>query len=137
MDALFSLAQLKKLNESIKRRQDIAKIYDKELANLSLINLPKKNATENHIYNLYIIKIGKNRDGFAKALQEKGISVKLHYIPLHLLKYYKVKYELKVTDFLNALNNYQQILSIPIYEALSDDEVYYICESIKEISASY
>ena len=90
--------------------------------------------SEEHIYTQFIIKIDKNRDDFAKELISRGVSVSLHYVPVHLLSYYKNKYNYKVNDFPNALKNYQQILSLPIYTALSDDEVLYVCEKIKEIA---
>lgn len=86
------------------------------------------------MYSQYIIKIDKNRDNFAKELKERGIYTALHYIPMHLLSYYKQKYNLRVNDFPKALSNYQQILSLPIYCSLSDKDVLYICEQIKEIA---
>ncbi len=92
------------------------------------------NQKSDHIYTEYIIKIDKNRDGFAKELSKNGIFTSLHFIPLHLLSYYKQKYNLRVNDFPNALTNYQQILSLPIYAGLSNKDVYYICEQIKEIA---
>jgi len=58
----------------------------------------------------------------------------LHYVPLHLLSYYKTKYELRVNDFPQALRYYQQILSLPIYPSMSDDEVYFVCEAIKKVA---
>lgn len=53
-----------------------------------------------------------------------------------MLKYYKDKYSLKVNDFPNALKAYQQVLSLPIYNALKDSEVSYICEKIEQIAKS-
>ncbi len=134
LDAAYSIAQLQKCDEHIKRRQAIAKIYDKELSSVKNITLPKK--VRDHVYELYIIKIDKNRDDFARALRDKGIYTGLHYVPLHLLTYYKQKYSLRVNDFPVALTMYQQILSIPNYAAMSDDDVLYVCKTIKEIAAS-
>lgn len=90
----------------------------------------------NHTYSHYIVKIDKNRDNFARQLKAAGINVSLHYIPIYLLSYYKNKYGYKVSDFPHALRCYQKILSLPIYAALGDDEVYYICNKIKEIAAA-
>jgi len=53
---------------------------------------------------------------------------------MHLLSYYKSKYGLKVNSFPNALKTYQQVLSLPVYNALSDEEVAYICESVREVA---
>ncbi|MCH9813302.1 MAG: DegT/DnrJ/EryC1/StrS aminotransferase family protein [Epsilonproteobacteria bacterium] len=134
LDAAFAIAQLHKSDAQIKRRQEIAKVYDRELADVKHVKIPQK--LRDHIYSLYIIKIDKNRDDFARALREKGIYTGLHYVPLHLLTYYKQKYSLRVNDFPVALTNYQQILSIPLYSGMSDDDVSYVCKTIKEIAAS-
>ncbi len=129
LEASFSLAQFFKTNEFCERRSEIARIYDTNLQGLKHIVLPEYD--EDQIFSQYIIKISRNRDGFARALKEEGISTGLNYIPLHLLTYYKQKYKLKITAFPNALNNYGQILSLPIYPSLSDEDVEYICEKIK------
>ena len=134
INAAFSIAQLEKTDELIKRRKKIAEIYDKELKECHNITTPVKK--REHIYTQYIIKINKNRDSFARELLERGIHTSLHYIPIHLLSYYKNKYSLKVNDFPNALKAYQQVLSLPIYHSLSDEEVQYICNTVKEISKS-
>jgi len=132
LDAAFCIAQLKKNNSFIKRRKEIAAIYDKELANTPHISTPIKK--RDHIYTRYIIKVDKNRDSFARELALKGIRTGLNYIPIHLLSYYKSKYNLRVNDFPIALTNYQQILSLPIYPGLSNDEVMYICEAVKSVA---
>ena len=134
LDSAFCIAQLQKADEQIQRRLQIAEIYNKELANVPHITLPA-NIME-HTYSLFIVKVDKNRDDFARALKEQGIYTGLHFVPLHLLTYYKQKYSLRVNDFPAALTNYQQILSLPCYTGLSDDDVKYICDQIKEISAN-
>lgn len=132
LNAAYSIAQLKKNDKFIQRRLEIAAIYDKELKDCPHVSTPVKKC--DHVYNEYIIKVDKNRDSFAKELRENGIFTALHFIPIHLLSYYKQKYNLRVNDFPNALTNYQQILSLPIYTGLSDKDVYFICEKIKEIA---
>lgn len=132
LSAAYAIAQLEKIDSFIEKRVKLAKIYDKELKNCPHISTPIKK--RDHIYTQYIIKVDKNRDSFAKDLREKGIHTALHYIPIHLLNYYKNKYSLKVNDFPIALSNYQQILSLPIYAALSEEDVYFVCETIKNIA---
>lgn len=134
LSAAYNIGQLSHLDKQIKRRQEIAKIYDKELKDCPHVTIPMKK--REHIYDKYIIKIDKNRDSFARELKEKGIFTGLHFVPLHLLQYYKTKYSLKVNDYPTALANYQHILSIPIYDTMSDDMVMYVCENIKKIAAT-
>ncbi len=130
LDAAYSLAQLNKNDNSIKRKKEIAKIYDKELKGVPHVSIPE--STAEHIYSQYIVKIDKNRDDFARELREKGVYTALHYVPLHLLTYYKQKYSLRVNDFPTALTNFQQILSLPCYPSMSDSDVKYVCEMVKE-----
>lgn len=132
LNAAFAIGQLEKNESFIERRLEIADIYNRELASCPHVSTPIKK--RDHTYAQYIIKIDKNRDNFAKELKERGIYTGLHYIPLHLLSYYKHKYSLRVNDFPKALSNYQQILSLPIYSSLSDKDVLHICEQIKEIA---
>ncbi len=132
LEAAFNLAQFYKTNDFCEKRAEIAKIYNEKLQGLKHISLP--NFDEDFIFSQYTIKISKNRDGFARALKEDGISTGLNYIPLHLLSYYKQKYKLKITAYPNALNTYGQILSLPIYPSLSYDEIDYICNKIINIA---
>lgn len=132
LNAAYAIGQLEKNESFIERRIEIADIYNRELASCPHVSTPVKK--RDHTYAQYIIKIDKNRDNFAKELKERGIYTGLHYIPLHLLSYYKHKYNLRVNDFPKALSNYQQILSLPIYSSLSDKDILHICEQIKEIA---
>ncbi len=135
LDAAFSLAQLKKTNKFIKRRKEIARIYVDRLSDIKHVTIPPHK--DEHIFTQFIIKISRNRDAFARALKERGVATGLNYIPLHLLSYYKNKYSIKITQFGSALSSYQQILSIPIYPGLSDEEVNYICDQIIDIASQW
>lgn len=133
LDAAYISARIDKQDINIKRRQDIAKRYFNELKSSAHISLPDMQNSD-HPFSLYIIEVDKNRDSFARELLEYGIKTGLHYIPLHLLVYYKTKYLLKVNDFPVALNSFQKTLSIPIFSSMSDEEVTYVIDSIKKIT---
>lgn len=132
LDAAYILGQLSKQDAAISRQKEIAKRYHERLKDASHIVLPE--IVADHTFSLYIIKVKKNRDSFARELLEKGIETGLHYIPLHLLSYYKSKYSLRVNDYPVALRNFQQVLSIPIYADMSDSDVDYVCDTILEIT---
>ena len=132
LDAAYCLGALENVVSATKRCQDIAAKYMKALDGVEHLTMPA--VKEDHAFNLYIIKVDKNRDSFARDLEEKGIHTGLHFIPLHLISYYKAKYELRVNAYPVALQTYQQILSLPIYEALTDAEVNYICDTISELA---
>ena len=134
LSAAFCLAQFGKNESNIKAHQHIARLYDEKLANVAHISTPVKK--RDHIYTQYIIKVDKNRDGFAKELLAQGIGVGLHYVPLHLLSYYRKKYNYRITDFPAALGAYSQVLSLPIYPALSEAEIEHICKVITRIASA-
>jgi dTDP-4-amino-4,6-dideoxygalactose transaminase len=135
LDAAYALAQLNKTDKFIKRRQEIAALYKKRLSSVKHIEI--LNCKDEHIYTQFILKISRNRDAFARALKERGVATGLNYIPLHLLSYYKTKYSIKITAFSNALNNYQQILSLPMYASLTDDEVNYVCDQVIDVASEW
>lgn len=132
LDAAYALAQLNKTEKFIKRRKEIAKLYVQKLASVEHVSIPSHK--DEHVFTQFIIKVSRNRDAFARALKDRGVSTGLNYIPLHLLSYYKTKYSIKITAFSNALNNYQQILSLPIYAGMTDDEVNYVCDQVVAVA---
>jgi dTDP-4-amino-4,6-dideoxygalactose transaminase len=135
LDATYHFLNIKNRPEHIAKRQKIAKIYYSRLKNIKHISFPE--TTESNTFYYFIVQVDKNRDGFARELKERGINTSLHYPSLHLLTYYKTKYDLKVNDFPSALKMYQQVLSLPIHHSLNLDEVNKICDSIIEISEKH
>ena len=135
LKAAYIRAQVSIQDESIARQRSIAKMYNEALGKLDHITIPEIDNDE-HPYSLYIVKIDKNRDSFAVELKKVGIETGLHYIPLHLLAYYKTKYSLRVNDYPVALRAYQQVLSLPIYASMSDKDVKFVCDKIKNIASS-
>ncbi|MEA3229133.1 MAG: DegT/DnrJ/EryC1/StrS family aminotransferase, partial [Campylobacterota bacterium] len=135
LNAAYIRAQLIDQDENIIRQREIASLYNNYLENVNHVTIPQGNS-ETDPYSLYIIKIDKNRDSFALELHKAGVQTALHYIPLHLLNYYKSKYALKVNDFPIALQSFQQVLSLPIYASMSDKDVKFVSDKIKKIAAS-
>jgi len=133
LSAAYLRAQLKEQDKNIQRHKEIAELYTKKLDGVAHITVPSMEQ-QDHPYTLYIIKIDKNRDSFALDLKNEGVETGLHYIPLHLLSYYKAKYALRVNDFPIALRSYQQVLSLPSYPSMSDEDVSFVCEKIKKIA---
>ena len=133
LNAAYIRAQILEQDKNIARQQAIAKKYSDALNGVDHITLPSMENEENP-FSLYVIKIDKNRDSFAVELKAEGIGSGLHYIPLHLLTYYKSKYSLRVNDFPVALRAYQQVLSLPIYAAMDDKDVKTVIDKIKKIA---
>lgn len=133
LNAAYIRSQIEEQDSNIQRQQEIARMYSDALNGVAHVTVPDMSNEENP-FSLYIIKIDKNRDSFALALREEGIGTGVHYLPLHLLSYYKTKYSLRVNDFPVALRSFQQVLSLPIYASMSDEEVQTVISKIKQIA---
>jgi len=133
LNAAYIRAQVKEQDKNIQRQQEIAAMYTKAFESIEHIKVPSTQNKE-HPFSLYIIKVDKNRDSFAMELRNKGIGTGLHYIPLHLLTYYKTKYMLRVNEFPVALRSYQQVLSLPIYVSMTDKDVKTVIDQVKKIA---
>jgi UDP-4-amino-4,6-dideoxy-N-acetyl-beta-L-altrosamine transaminase len=119
-DMLCALAnsQLTQAPSRLLRRQEIAKIYDAELANLPII-LPATPTKGSHAYHLYVIRT-KERKALYEFLRENQIYAQVHYIPVHQHPYYIKKYGIQ--KFEHADTFYEECLSIPMYHSLLPNE---------------
>ncbi|GAG42200.1 unnamed protein product, partial [marine sediment metagenome] len=92
----------------------------------------------NHSWHLFQVrlvlqKLTIDRDRFVDALMEMGIGVSVHFIPLHIMPYYRGAYGLKERDFPIALKCYCETISLPIYPDLTEEQVHRIISAIKEL----
>jgi dTDP-4-amino-4,6-dideoxygalactose transaminase len=132
--------QLKKANEMHRKRIRIAEFYLDRLREYDFIRLPRSH--EHHAWHLFIIHIDEEkldigRDHFIRLLHEKRIGTSVHYIPLHLMSYYKNTYGLKHDDFPIASRQFRTAISLPLYPGLSEEEQNYIVETVIEIGKNH
>lgn len=131
--ASLGIHQLDKADIFLARRKIIAERYHEAFSCLKGVTLPAIfDAHQNLSYHLFIIKIDK-RDEFIQKMSEEGIGTSVHFIPLHLHRYWKETYCLADDDFPIALANFNRIVSLPIYSKMSDMEVDRVIMSVKRI----
>ena len=122
----IGLAQLSKLDELQKYRQEIWKIYQQEFKSIDWIKCPcEANDNDKHSYFTYFIRVPE-RDKLAKYLFDKGIYTTLRYHPLHLNPIYKSNSILPNCCELNETG-----INIPLHSSLSMNDVDKIVEDIK------
>ncbi len=116
------------------KRRVNAGIYNKLLEGTKEVQTPNEMKWAKHVYHLYVIK-AKKRDELRNFLKEKGIETGLHYpIPLHLQKAFK-DLGYKEGDFPVAEKYAKSILSLPIYPELTEEQIVYVTNSIKQFYA--
>lgn len=134
----LGISQLRKIDSFIKRRCEIASIYDKAFGNIDGIDIPQTGESNRHVYHLYFLKIDfkkfkTNRQKSMSALKNKGILTQTHYIPIYRHPYYQRKYSVRFRDFSQSEAYYKRTLSIPIYPAMKNSDIRNIINAVKSI----
>ncbi|RAP27582.1 perosamine synthetase [Candidatus Marinamargulisbacteria bacterium SCGC AG-333-B06] len=138
IQASIGIAQLQKLNDLLAFRQQWAAYYTNELDVLSWITPPVIPTGYYHGWQSYVCMIDESlspypRNKIMEILQEKGISTRPGTHAVHMLKYYKKKYNLNDTDFPNAYTADQHSISIPFHNKMTKKDFQYIVKTLKEI----
>lgn len=93
------------------------------------VKVPHNTISARH---LFVIKV-KNRDRIIEKLQNLGIGAAVNYRSIHILKYYKSKYNYKKSDFPISYEFGQSVLSLPLYPKLRKEEYKHIIKQLKTI----
>lgn len=125
--AALGTSQLKRADEGLNRRREIAKTYFEAFKNNANIK-GQSGVVEGHAYHLYIIEVEKRKELY-DFLRLKNIFCQVHYIPVHTLPYYE-KLGWKQGDFEKAENYYKGCLSLPMYPTLTKEEQAFVIEQI-------
>ena len=123
--------KLKHLGSWTEKRRKVASLYGEMLKEITDIIKPKEATYARHVYHLYVIRI-KERDALKEFLQSKSIATGIHY-PLALPNLSAYRYLGHVPSDFPVSSRYQdEILSLPIYPELNEDQIQYITNSLKE-----
>lgn len=123
--------KLKYLDGWNKRRLQIAKRYNEMLKDVKDIVVPFIDENCEHVFHLYVVRTNK-RDELKKFLNDNGIGTNIHYpYPLHLQEAYKFL-GYKKGSFPIAEDYAPKLLSLPMYPEMTDEQVDYVVEKIKE-----
>jgi dTDP-4-amino-4,6-dideoxygalactose transaminase len=138
--AAIGLRQLRKADTLHRRRSDRARLYSELLAGVPEITLPRVQPGRIHSWHLYVIRLQLDRlqidrAQFITELQQRGIGVSVHWMPLHMHPYYRETYEYVPEELPCAAALYPRIITLPLYPDMTDGEVGYVCDSIKQIIA--
>ncbi len=138
--ALIS-SQLTKLDKFAKRRKEIVQIYNQAFAKVPEIIVQKEIEQSNSCRHLYIVrldlqKLSCTRKEFFDALAEENVQPQVHYIPIYYFPYYQqMGYKKGICP--NAEKLYEEIISIPLYPALTDNDVQDVITAVTKVVDYY
>lgn len=138
LQCALGASQLRKLDTFIARRRQLARRYDTALARLeAVLPLAVADGVE-HAYHLYVVQLdpgrlaGKRAEIFA-ALRGEGIGVNVHYLPVHLHPLFRTRFGTGPGDCPVAEAAYERILSLPIFPAMTDEDVADVITALKKV----
>ncbi|MFL5764355.1 MAG: UDP-4-amino-4,6-dideoxy-N-acetyl-beta-L-altrosamine transaminase [Bacteroidia bacterium] len=115
--AALGTSQMQRAGENLARRIELAKRYDNAFKGTKVIPAP---SIEGNAYHLYVISVD-DRPGLYEHLRSENIFAQVHYVPVHLMPYYK-QFGHKKGDHPLAEAYYEKCLSIPMYHSLSNED---------------
>jgi dTDP-4-amino-4,6-dideoxygalactose transaminase len=128
VQAALGLHQLRRLPQLHFRRQEIARQYNVAFANCDQLQTPADREDVEHAWHLYALRLNLDRltitrDQFISELKDLNIGCSVHFIPIHLHRYYRDKYGFEAEDFPTAYREYQRLLSLPLSPRMTDEDV--------------
>lgn len=138
--AAIGREQLKKAHRFLNERKASAHQYNEGFADFDFIETPPD--AEYHSWHLYIIRvIGEKltigRDSFIEELKKEGIGTSVHYIPLHIMPYYRELYSFKESDYPETWKKYNSSISIPIFPGMSEAQINKVISSVKTLGERF
>jgi len=127
--AALGISQLSRADQGLTRRKAIAEKYNERFSNNPSIKGHSR-FIEGHAYHLYVIEV-ENRLGLYNYLREHKIFAQIHYIPCHLMPYYR-QFGWKEGDMPNAETYYQNCISLPMFPTLTDQEQDFVIAKVND-----
>lgn len=127
--AALGNSQLERADEGLKRRREIAETYAKAFQNKSFVK-GMSGSIDGHAYHLYVLEV-ENRLGLYNFLRTKGIYAQIHYIPCHLMPYYR-ELGWNEGDRPNSESYYKGCISLPMYPTLTNRDIEKVIFEINE-----
>jgi len=127
--AALGITQLERADAGIDKRRKIAAIYNEAFTEKTYIK-GQSGVVDGHAYHLYVIE-AEDRLGLYNFLRENKIFAQIHYIPCHLMPYYRMQ-GWNEGDMLMAESYYKNCISLPMYPTLTDEEQLYVINKIEE-----
>jgi dTDP-4-amino-4,6-dideoxygalactose transaminase len=129
--AAVGRVQLGRAMELLDMRNSIAERYNRAFEKLETLILPPPGGAR-HLYTLRL-RNPEDRDTFIEKLQTRGIGTSVHFIPLHIMPYYRDRYNLKAEDLPESFRRFRETVSLPIWPGMTDSQVERVISAVKAL----
>lgn len=138
LEASLGLVQLKKIEKFWRIRKSYVKRYNEAFSQVGELKLLTQQRDVKHSHYIYVVlleleKLNINRDEFVATLREENIGASVHFMSLHLQKYYRERFGFKKLDFPEAYRASERCVSLPIYPKMSGKDIDDVIYAVKDI----
>lgn len=140
IQSALGIHQLRKLDSFIETRARYAAIYDDALAGLPELETPPHGHRVRHSWHLYVLRLNLyrlkiDRQAFIEELRLRGIGTSVHFIPIPLHPFFaKKRFTRRPCE--RVLDLYPRIVSLPLYPAMTEEQVHYVASCVRDIVAA-
>lgn len=134
--ASLGLGQLARAHEMAGQRREIARKYDIAFADIECVEPRSAGPLENNACHLYVVRIDPQlskvtRSELIAMLGDANIGTSVHYRPLHMHSFHSERFGFEASDFPVAQDQFDKILSLPLFPGMTSDEVETVIERIR------
>lgn len=131
--AAILIEQLKKIGKYGERRREIFDRYTEAFSTMDGIELHTIRPEAEHAYHLLTILVDPaSRDAVMAGLQERGVGVSINFVPIHQMTYYRERFGFRDGMFPAAEDIGARTISLPLYPKLTEEEVEYVIDAVRE-----
>jgi dTDP-4-amino-4,6-dideoxygalactose transaminase len=138
--AAVGRVQLSRAWDLLRMRREIAAAYDVAFGgDRRFLIPPTGDGDARHLYPLRLNPrhLAVSRDDFIGKLKERGVGVSVHFIPLHIMPFYKNRYRLREEDFPETMKSFSQEISLPIWPGMTAAQVEQVIAVVQSVAGDY
>ena len=138
LSCALGIAQIKRIKEILKKRIKVANLYNKKLRNVEGLEIPYIKPGNKLSWFVYVVKLsekfsGKKKDAIIREMAKRGIQCGKYFQTIHLQPFYKKEFGYKDGSFPIAENVSKRTLALPFYNNLSEKEIDFVVDNLKEV----
>lgn len=137
IQAALGISQLKKIDAFIKRRNDLAKVYEELIGDLPWLETPQCHGDVIHGWHLYTVLLNDiKRNDLYRYLHQNNVGANVHYIPIYRFTYYQKHFPIDPRTLPVAEDVFDRIITLPLYPSMENRGLDYVSDTLKKAGST-
>jgi len=138
INCALGIAQLERIDEILPKREKVARLYNERLRVFEELIIPEFEEGKKISWFVYVVRLidkysRRDRDLILAKLKEAGIGCSNYFTPIHLQPFYRKMFGYKKGDFPVTEEVSERTIALPFYNNLKEEQIVYVCESLRRI----